>query len=84
MKYYVVCMDASYVRDAQMFDTSELSDDEFCSVDVCSEEMEGHWHDIEPTPFVGITVANDAEDACRKMAEQYRYDARCLFAIEIG
>lgn len=28
MNIYVVCMDSYYVRDAQMFETSSLSEDE--------------------------------------------------------
>lgn len=84
MKQYVVCMDSSYIRDAQMFDPAGLSENEMNDVDIHSEAVECYWHDMEPTPFIGIAQAYDAEEAIHKTAEQYRYDARCLFAIEIG
>lgn len=84
MKQYVVCMDSSYVRDAQMFDPVGLPENEMNDVDIHSETAEDHWHDMEPMPFIGIAQAHDAKEAIRKTAVQYRYDTRCLFAIEIG
>ena len=84
MNQYVVCMDSYYVRDAQMFDPSGLSDGEMSNADIHSRAMEEHWHDMEPTPFIGIVKAENEDEACRVIAEQYRYDVRCLFATKIG
>lgn len=84
MNQYVVCMDSCYVRDAQMFDPAGLSDGEMSNADIHSEAMKEHWHDMEPTPFIGIADAENENEACRKIAVKYRCDARCLFGIKIG
>ena len=47
MPKFVVCMNSHYVRDSQMFKTSDMSEDEFENVDIHDEMMEGHWHDIQ-------------------------------------
>lgn len=83
MNVYVVCMDSYYVRDAQMFDPEGLSEMELNETDFFSETMEMHWHDIDVTPFVGVVKAISEEEACRSIANRYRYDARCLFATKI-
>lgn len=46
MPKFVVCMNSHYVRDSQVFHTTDLNDDEFENVDPYDEMMEGHWHDI--------------------------------------
>ncbi len=78
---YVVCMDDYYVRDAQLLDTSGLSDTEFETI--TSQETDELWKDMEPVPFIAIIEAASEDEACQKAAEQKRYDKRCLFAIEI-
>lgn len=50
---------------------------------IFSETMEMHWHDIDATPFIGVVKAISEEEACRSIANRYRYDARCLFATKI-
>lgn len=83
MNVYVVCMASYYVRDAQMFNPEELSERELNEVDIFSETMEMHWHDIDVTPFIGVVKAISEEEACCSIANRYRYDARCLFATKI-
>lgn len=83
MNVYVVCMDSYYVRDAQMFDPEGLSEMELNETDIFSETMEMHWHDIDATPFIGVVKAISEEEACRSIANRYRYDAMCLFATKI-
>ena len=80
---YVVCMNENYVRDAQMLDTSELTDKEFQNFDYYSCENEHLWHDMEPNPFIAIIEAESEDEACKIAAEQKRYDKRCLYAIKI-
>lgn len=80
---YAVCMNASYVRDAQMLDTSELSDEQFSNIDFMSSDVDELWHDMEPNPFIAIIEAESEEEACEKVAKQNRYDSRCLYAIKI-
>lgn len=80
---YVVCMDAFYVRDSQMLDTSGLSDEEFQNFDYTSCENEHLWHDMEPNPFIAIIEAESEDEACKIAAEQNRYDKRCLYATKI-
>ena len=82
MDLYVVCMDSYRVRDAQMFNTVGLSDQELLEIDPFDESMEGRWNDMEPTPFIGIVEAESESDACQKAGAEYRYDPRCLFAIK--
>lgn len=77
---YVVLMDPYYVRDAQLIRTDGLSDGEFGDLDPYSDEAEDIACDMEPTPFIGIFEAEDAEEAVRAAAEKYRYDPRVLFA----
>ena len=83
LKKYVICMDANYVRDAQMIDTKEMTQEEFENIDWLSCEIEHDWHDMAPTPFIGIIEAQNEDEAIEKAAEQYRYDSRCLYGIEI-
>ena len=45
--------------------------------------MEGHWHDMEPTPFIDIVEAEDEENACTLAGEKWRYDPRTLYAIQV-
>lgn len=82
MDLYIVCMDSYRVRDAQMFDTVGISDQELLEIDPFDESMEGHWHDMEPTPFIGVVEAENESDACQKAGTEYGYDSRCLFAIK--
>lgn len=74
-------MDDYYVRDAQLLDTSGLSDTEFETI--TSQETDELWKDMEPVPFIAIIEAASEDEACQKAAEQKRYDKRCLFAIKI-
>ncbi len=82
-KPYNVCMDPAYVRDAQMIDTSGLTDDELENLDFSSEETEDLCHDIEPYSFIGTFIAGTEEEAVRIAAKEKRYDPRVLFAEEV-
>ena len=79
---YVVCMDSNYVRDAQMIDTKAMSQEEFENIDWLSCEMEHNWHDMAPTPFIGIVEAESEDEAIAIAAEKYRYDERCLYVAK--
>ena len=84
-KVFVVCLDESYVRDAQMLDTDGLSDEEFENLNYTSsatEEADELWHDMEPRPFIDIVYAFDEAEACEIAGEKNRYDPRCLYAFE--
>ena len=81
---YVVCLDSSYIRDAQMVDTTELTDAEFESGgSFGSEEHEELWHDMEPNAFIDICNAPSEEEACKTVGKKWRYDHRCLYAIKV-
>ena len=82
MDLYIVCMDSYRVRDAQMFDTVGISDQELLEIDSFDESMAERWHDMEPTPFIGVVEAENESDARQKAGTEYRYDPRCLFAIK--
>ena len=83
LKKYVVCMDASYVRDAQMFDSRELTDDVFDCLDMSDEENDQYWCNMEPNPFNAIVEANDEAEACEIAGKQKKYDPRTLYAISV-
>lgn len=80
---YVVCMNEDYVRDAQLLDTKNLTQEEFDDFDYTDCENEDLWVDMEPNPFIAIVEADSEKDACKIAAEQKRYDSRCLYAIKI-
>ena len=82
MPKFVVCMNSHYVRDSQIFNTTDLNDDEFENVDPCDEMMEGHWHDMDPNPFIDVVKADDQDEACKIAGEEHGYDPRTLFAIQ--
>ncbi len=83
MKNFVVCMDELWIRDAEMFNTAGLTDDELSEIDMHSSEHEDRWNEMEPTAFVTIVKAENENEACEMAASQLRYDRRCLFAIEV-
>lgn len=85
-KPYVVCMNSDHVRDTQMLDTSSFSDKELSQMDSFSQEIEAFWHDMNVTPFIGVFIAKDEQEACEMAAKAYCYDVRSLYAneIEIG
>ena len=72
-----------YVWIPIMFDPEGLSEMELNETDIFSETLEMHWHDIDATPFIGVVKAISEDEACRSIANRYRYDARCLFATKI-
>ena len=80
---YVVCMNEEFVRDAQLLDTRNLSQEEFDEFDYYSSENDDLWRDMEPNPFIAIVEANSEEDACKKAGTEKCYDSRCLYAIKI-
>lgn len=79
---FVVCMDSSYIRDAQMFDTSGLTEEEFDEIDRYDENAEQHWHDIDPNPFIAVVRAVSEEEACERAGKETGYDPRCLYAFK--
>ncbi len=83
MSKYIVCMDSYRIRDAQMFDTKDFSDDELLHIDPFSAEMDAHWFDAEVTPFIGVFDAQSEQEACEIAAKHYRYDVRILYALEV-
>ena len=80
---YVVCIDSSFVRDAQFLDTVDLSQESFEEHDHYDVESEDLWKDMDPYPFVAIIEADSKDSACKIVAKQKHYDRRCLFAIKI-
>lgn len=81
-KTYVVCMDNSFIRDAQMFKGDELGDEEFFEADIHDEKHEKYWYDCEPNVFIAVVNATSEEEACQIAGKQQRYDHRTLYAFE--
>ena len=81
---YVVCLDAVWMRNTELLETRNLSDDEFNNVfDSFDWDDDTCWHEMEPNAFIAVVDADSEESACRIAAEQYRYDSRCLYAIKV-
>ena len=83
---YIVLVQEDYVRNAQIFDPSGMTFDEFDSLDnldMQDERYERRWTDISPEHYVGFTKAESSQDAIRKVADESGYDARILYAIRI-
>lgn len=84
LKPFIVCMDSSYIRDAQMMNTEGLSDDDLEEGSVfCNAEYEDLWHDIEPNPYIDFIWAENEKQACEIAGKNKRYDPRILFAVAI-
>ena len=81
-KTYVVCLDSSYIRDAQLFKPEKLSDEEFFEADLYDEKYESCWCDCDPDAFIAVVSAASADDACRIAGAKRRYDPRTLYAFE--
>lgn len=81
-KTYVVCIDSSYIRDAQMFKGDELGDEEFFDADIYDANLENCWCDCEPDSFVAVVRTTSEDAACKIAGEQRRYDPRVLYAFE--
>jgi len=81
---YAVCVNPHFVRDAQLFNTQNMSDEEVQQADTSDRSYEPDWNDFgEPAPFVAVVAAENAEEACKKAAEDYNHDHRVLFAEEM-
>ena len=78
-----VFMDPYYIRDAQMIDTSGLTDDELQNLDFSSEETENLCHDIEPYAYIGTFLAESEDEAVQIAGKEKRYDPRVLFAEHV-
>ena len=80
---YNVLMDETYIRDAQMIDTTNLTDDELFNLDFSAPETEDLCHDIEPRHLVATIAAESEDEAIDEAAKACRYDRRVLYAEEI-
>lgn len=81
---YVVCMDEVYVRNAELLDTTNLSDEVVNNLSCFyNDEHEHLWLQMEPNPFIAVVEADSEESACLIAAEKYRYDSRCLYATKV-
>lgn len=81
---YVVCLDSVWMRNTELLETRNLSDDEFKNIfDSFDWDDDTCWHEMEPNAFIAVVDADSEESACRIAAEQYRYDSRCLYAVKV-
>lgn len=80
---YVVCVNRTFIRDAQMFETDGFDDSELSNLDYFDCEHESRWYDRDVTPYMGIVSASDGKSACAVIAERHSIDPRVLFAIQV-
>ena len=79
-KIFIVCMDSSYIRDAQYFCVDELSDEEMDFE--YSEPFSSCWTDMYPNAYIDTVLAENEKEACKIAGENNRYDPRVLYAFE--
>ena len=80
-KIYIVCMDSSYIRDAQYFCADDLTDEEMNTEydDVFSE----CWVDMYPNAYINTVLAENEQEAREIAGRINRYDPRVLYAFEM-
>jgi len=80
---YVVCVNAYWVRAAQVFNIDELGPD-MDDTGLSDEEHDALWFDVKAPLFVGIAKARNCEEACIAVAESNtEYPLWCLYAFPI-
>lgn len=82
LKTYAVCVEESFLRNTQYLDPEELTDDEFEERDN-GLDIERAWCGVSLHGFLNIVEAPSREDAIMIVANDFNYDKRTLFAIEI-
>lgn len=82
-KTFAVCISSGYVRDAQYFNPTDMSDTEFAKADFHDCEHEDKWCDISPCVLIDITKAASPDDAVERVAERKGFDKRVLYAFEV-
>lgn len=82
-KKYVVCIDESYLRNTEYFNSEFLSDDELIEVEN-GLDVGDCWVEVGLNAFIDIVVAKSEEEACEKAAEKHGYDKRTMFAVDVS
>ena len=82
LKTYAVCIEESFLRNTQYLDPEELTDDEFEERDN-GLDIERAWCGVSLHGFLNIVEAPSREKAIAIAANDFNYDRRTLFAIEI-
>ena len=82
LKTYAVCVEESFLRNTQYLDPEELTDDEFEERNN-GLDIEKAWCDVNLHGFLNIVEASSHEEAIMIAANDFNYDKKTLFAIEI-
>lgn len=82
-KTYVVCVNSSYVRDAQIYNPTVVIDEQFQEIDPFDNIDDEQWCDADIDAFVAIVTANSELEACKKAGNANDYNPKCLYAIKI-
>ena len=80
---YVVCIDKQYIRDAQRFDTSEISDKEFETLDKNDYKYDECWRDAGGHLFVDVVFASSPDEAKVIAGNKHWLDARQLVTTKV-
>ena len=82
-RLYVVCVDGSYIRDAQVLDACGLSDEQWEKlVETDAFYDDARWTDTRVSAFVDCVFASSEEEACREAAIRYcGYSPHTLIAF---
>ncbi len=82
MKAFVVVFDEFWLRDGQRFDASDIDDDEFSKMNPFDNQYDDRWRDCKPLEYVGCAMAENPEEAVKKIATNKNLDSRQLCAID--
>lgn len=78
---YVVCLDAAWVRNAEIVETKDIKGPDVDPDYIYSKEAV--WNAIEYNAFIDIVIADSDKEARKIAASNSGHDARCLFAIPV-
>lgn len=83
MDKFIICINSSYVRGAEIFDPKGIEEDKMDDLDYFDRSLEDKWSGADVNPFICVTEADDEQSACKKVGEERCMDPRILYAIKV-
>ena len=82
-KLYNVCVDPTYVRNAEILNTDMLTDDEIVDFEWLSADADHLWVEFEAKMYAGTVAAEGETEACKLVGKLRDCDPRILYAFEV-
>lgn len=83
MDKFIICINSSYVRDAEIFDPTGIEDDKMDDLDYHDCSLEDRWSGSDVNPFICVIEADDETSACKIAGDEHCMDPRILYAIKV-